>query len=197
MHSESSLARLHKKAVPQKGPCPSTKRASSSTCSLVDTESSRSCRSNQRTRLVMYHRDLREITRVKAPYQWRENTQTNGTEMHRIFELISVYMRVVCAPKALNLKFTWSCLEQQHTQVLWSTKNTLSHSKPESRRDFQQGPWHHLEHTISRQLLGYRRRNIVRCSNDGVSTVRVIRHDQSNFDGTTDPSNPPIVSLTA
>lgn len=69
MHSESSLARLHKKAVPQKGPCPSTRRASSSTCSLVDTESSRSWRSSQRTRLVMYHRDLREITRVKAPYQ--------------------------------------------------------------------------------------------------------------------------------
>ena len=70
MPYDSSLVRLHKKAVSQRGPCPDTRRGPWATCPLLIQQAVAAAADQKIIGvLVMWQRELRDmITRVRAPF---------------------------------------------------------------------------------------------------------------------------------
>ena len=68
MPYDSSLVRLHKKAVSQRGPCSDTRRGPWATCPLL-IQQAVAAAADQKIILVMWQRELRNmITRVRVPF---------------------------------------------------------------------------------------------------------------------------------
>ena len=68
MPYDSSLVRLHKKAVSQRGPCPDIRRGPWATCPLLIQQAVVTA-ADQKIILVMWQRELRDMmARVRAPF---------------------------------------------------------------------------------------------------------------------------------